>query len=129
MERPKTIKDVMAITDVPAIVANEQAIVEFINDRFTKEYGWTKKDLIGEPLTTIIPEYFRDTHRVGFARFIATEKATLLGMPMQLAILFKDGSVDDAEHYIIGEKSGDTWRFGATISRTSKGQASSGRKH
>jgi PAS domain S-box-containing protein len=128
MKRPKTIDEIRAITNVPAIVANEQAIIEFINDRFTKEYGWTKKDLIGESLTTIIPPYYRDTHRVGFARFIATEKATLLGMPIQLAILFKDGSIAAAEHFIMGEKNGGTWSFGATIRRLGRVKAGNGKK-
>jgi PAS domain S-box-containing protein len=115
MKQPRTIDEIIATDEVPAIVASEQGLIEFINKRFTHEYGWTKKDLVGQPLTTIIPTYFRDTHRLGFARFLATEKATLLGKPMELAIQLKDGTVARAEHFIIGQKDGGMWRFGATI--------------
>jgi PAS domain S-box-containing protein len=128
MKRPKAIEEIMATTDVPAIVANEQGLIEFINKRFTEEYGWTEQDLLDQSLTTIIPPHFQDTHRVGFSRFLATEKATLLGKPLTLAVQLKDGSTTEAEHFIIGKKNGERWRFGATIRRLDKGQADHGRK-
>jgi PAS domain S-box-containing protein len=124
MKQPQTIDEIMDTDDIPAVVASEQGLIEFINRRFTRDYGWTKKDLIGQPLTTIIPPYFRDTHRLGFSRFLATEKATLLGKPMSLAVQQKDGTTVNAEHFIIGQKDGGIWRFGATIRRLEERGAS-----
>lgn len=57
----------------------------------------------------------RDSHNVGFSRFLTTEQATIAGKPLALSVLRKDGKTVDAEHFILAEKRDGQWVFAATI--------------
>ena len=47
---------------------------------------------MGQPLTLIIPERFRHLHEDGMERYLATGKPKIIGRPVELAGLRKDGS-------------------------------------
>lgn len=115
MSRPKTVTEILGLTDTPVVSINDHGIFTFVNQAFTDTYGWTESDLLEKPVTTIMPPQFRDAHIVGFSRFLATEEARIAGKPLPLSILFKDGHVAEAEHYILGEKQNGKWLFAATI--------------
>jgi hypothetical protein len=70
---------------------------------------------LGLPVTEIMPHHMRNAHNVGFSRFVATETSQLLGKPLPLSIVYKDGHEAVADHYILGEKLDGRWRFAAII--------------
>mgnify|MGYP001585473992 CR=1 FL=1 len=115
MTYPKSVDEIMQTQDVPAIGANERGLIVYINDKFTEAYGWEKADLVNKSITTIMPAKFRKAHQFGFSRFLQTEKANVAGQPLPLALLFKDGHEEDAEHFILAEKKDGHWHFAATI--------------
>ena len=110
-----TIDSLKAETHIPVIIVDHLGIVAHINQIFTKEFGWQKDVLIGETLTTIIPDNLKDAHHMGFSRFLLTGKPTILNQPLKLKILTGDGKEADAEHFIIAEKINGNWVFGAKI--------------
>ncbi|MGH7572204.1 MAG: putative bifunctional diguanylate cyclase/phosphodiesterase [Gemmatimonadota bacterium] len=59
--------------------------------------GYRPEDLIGVPLVTIIPEEFRERHRTGFARYLATGERRLAWDAVELSVLRADGSTMSAE--------------------------------
>ncbi|HUQ79045.1 MAG TPA: PAS domain S-box protein [Patescibacteria group bacterium] len=97
------------------ITADHHGYVTSINRSFEEAYGWTAADLVGQPLPTIIPRRFHDAHHTGFARFLTTGTPTLLGQPLPLAVMTKDGRELVAEHVIVATEAGDHWEFGAII--------------
>lgn len=105
----------MATEAVPAVAIDYNGLFIMVNKAFETEYGWTKGDLVGQSITTIIPPYLRDAHLIGISRFLVTEKATLLGQPLPLKVLYKDNQVRDAEHFIVGQKQAKGWHFAATV--------------
>lgn len=105
----------LELRDVPVVAIDQQSIFTFLNDAFTEEYGWTRKELLGKPVTEIMPAHMRSAHNVGFARFLTTESSELLGKPLPLAVLYKDGTEKTANHIIIGEKKDGLWHFAAII--------------
>lgn len=109
------IEDVQARTDVPVISDDHRGYVTAINDRFREVYGWEAADLVGSPLSAIIPKAFRDAHHLGFSRFVTTGQPTLLEQPLQLKIVARDGRELEAEHYVVAEESDGAWIFAATI--------------
>ena len=115
MSRPSSVAEILKLSNVPVVCIDDHGLFTFINRTFTQTYGWTESELIGKPVTTIMPSQFRDAHIVGFSRFLATETARLTGKPLPLAILYKDETVADAEHFILAEKNDNRWRFAATI--------------
>ena len=110
-----TVATIIGQEQTPAIEMDDEGFVTSINNTFEKKLGWTRQDLIGKPLTTIIPPAMRDVHAIGFSRFLSTEKPTLLNKPLQLTVQLKDGRVVKAEHIITAEKLDGRWRFAATI--------------
>ncbi len=114
-EYPATLDELLALKNVPVVSIDQQSMFTYINAAFTKEYGWTKADLIGKSVVKIMPEHMRNAHTVGFARYLATETSDLLGKPLALNVVYKDGTVKTSNHYILGDKKESTWRFAAII--------------
>lgn len=111
----KTIEDVRQTTGVPAVIADHEGLITEVNERFADVFGWSRKEIVGKPLTALIPKDLHDAHNLGFSRFLTTRKPTLLNQPLKLKAVAKDGRVFDAEHFIVAELSSDRWTFGATI--------------
>lgn len=110
-----TITELQHKADVPVVIADQDGIVTYINASFETVFGYRPDEIVGEPLTVIIPKNLRDSHHMGFSRFLATGKPTLLDKPIQLKAVLKDGRIVDAEHTIIAEQVNGRWMFGATI--------------
>ncbi|MBI4370346.1 MAG: PAS domain S-box protein [Elusimicrobia bacterium] len=111
----KTIAEIKNEKKLPAVVVDTLGTITFANSVFVKVFGWKIHDIIGKPLTTIIPKNLHDAHQLGFSRFLTTGTPTLLNEPLKLKALLKDGTVIDAEHFIVAEKINNEWTFAATI--------------
>jgi PAS domain S-box-containing protein len=112
---PMGIEDVLRETSLPTLVADHQGMITRVNQRFEDVFGWRGDEILGRPLTAIIPRTFRDAHHLGFSRFLLTGSPTLLGRPLTLPAMAKDGRVFDAEHVIFAEQREGRWVFAATI--------------
>ena len=63
------------------------------NGRAEEMFGWPAAEVVGRSLAdTIIPPRFREAHRQGLARFLATGKASVLGRRIEISALRRDGS-------------------------------------
>jgi two-component system sensor kinase FixL len=84
-----------AVTEaaVDAIVsADSSGRVLTWNGGAERLFGWTADEMIGRPLTVIIPERFRALHIDGIARVRRTGTSKLAGKVVELAALHRDGS-------------------------------------
>ncbi|HJU00876.1 MAG TPA: PAS domain S-box protein [Actinomycetes bacterium] len=84
-----------AVTDaaVDAIVsADSSGRVLTWNRGAERLFGWTSAEMVGRPLTVIIPERFRALHSDGIARVRRTGSSKLAGKVVELAGLRRDGS-------------------------------------
>lgn len=100
---------------VPFVLADDRGLVIAINPAFEQAYGWPEHELIGQPITLILPESFRLSHQLGFSRYQSTQRSEILGHPLRLATICRDGSERISDHFIVAERSEDGWRFGATL--------------
>lgn len=107
--------EAMASSDRPFVLADAEGRVLSMNDAFRCVYGWTDEQLLGTSLSQILPEAFRMSHQLGFSRYLATEQSTILAHPLRLATICADGTSIVSEHFIVAERNGDTWVFGATL--------------
>ena len=113
--RPTNIAELKALEDTPVVIANNHGLITYINPCFEKVLGWTSQDVVGELITIILPRSFRDSHNLAFSRFQASEKASVLNHPLELMTITKEQEEIMTEHYIIAEKNGDEWMFGAML--------------
>jgi PAS domain S-box-containing protein len=115
-----TVDDLLQVTDVPVVAIDQVSIFYYINDAFTKEYGWTEADLIGKSVVEIMPDHMRSGHNIGFARFLTTEHSELLNKYLPLQVKYKDGREKLSNHFIVASKKDDEWKFAAIVDFPSK---------
>jgi len=71
---------------------HEGAVIEF-NPAAERMFGRAREDVLGRELAAlIIPEPFRDAHRHGLARYLATGEHALLGGRVEVNALRADGT-------------------------------------
>ncbi|ABF42716.1 multi-sensor signal transduction histidine kinase [Candidatus Koribacter versatilis Ellin345] len=54
------------------ITADERGLVMFTNPATKRIFGYDSVELIGKPLSTLMPESMRELHEAGFKRYLAT---------------------------------------------------------
>jgi PAS domain S-box-containing protein len=69
-------------------------------------FGYQADEIVGKPLTCLMPERYREAHQKGLERAIATKRSTLLGRALELHGMRKDGSEFPLEISI------STWQIG-----------------
>ena len=74
------------------ITANDRGEITYANDAVKGVFGYHPDDLIGKPLTILMPEQFHDLHNAGLARFVATHEPKVIGKIVQLAGRHADGT-------------------------------------
>jgi PAS domain S-box-containing protein len=116
----KTIAEIKSETGVPVVIANHRGIITEVNERFAAVFGWARDEIVGKRLDTIIPRRLRDTHTLGFSRFLRTGRPTILNQPLDLKALAKDGHEFAAKHLIVAERIDGNWMFAATIEPSDK---------
>jgi PAS domain S-box-containing protein len=73
------------------VVADRTNRIVYVNPAAEKLLHWPEGELVGRPLTTVIPTRLRDQHHAGFARFVSTGESRLLGRMLRVPALRRDG--------------------------------------
>jgi PAS domain S-box-containing protein len=66
-------------------------VIQFANPAAMKVFGYDPKELVGKPLTVLMPEYLRKAHENGFGRYLATGQRHLNWEGTQLTGRRKNG--------------------------------------
>src|SRR5258708_5667396 len=88
-------QQIRAITETTPngiISADSHSRIIYFNPAAERIFGYSSPEALGQPLTMLMPEKFRTAHREGFARFLVTKKATVIGKSVELAGTRKDGT-------------------------------------
>jgi PAS domain S-box-containing protein len=73
------------------VVANGRGIIVSWNRAASRLFGYSMEEMIGQPLTVMMPQRYRDAHERGLARIEATGKGRLIGSVVELHGLRKSG--------------------------------------
>ncbi len=79
------------------IAADEQGRISLVNRAASELLGWRPEELLGRPLTAIMPQRMHVIHEAGFRRYITTHHARILGHPIRVPALRCDGTELDLE--------------------------------
>jgi len=74
------------------ISADADGNVSFWNEAATAMFGRTAAQMMGRPLTSIMPERYRELHKGGLARYQRTHEPHVIGRTVELHGLRRDGS-------------------------------------
>ncbi|HKU38410.1 MAG TPA: PAS domain S-box protein [Polyangiales bacterium] len=77
--------------DATVIVA-EDGRIRLVSAQAEKMFGYTRAELVGQPLDTLLPERFRRGHTLHMSRFFANPEARPMGSRLELFARRKDGS-------------------------------------
>jgi PAS domain S-box-containing protein len=82
----------------PLVLADESGTVSLANQAAAELFGSSVADLVGSPLTSLMPERFRPAHLAGFARLLRTGSAPLVdGPPLRVMALRRDGTESEID--------------------------------
>jgi len=74
------------------VSADASGRIVFWNAGATAIFGHSEEEALGRSLTILMPERYRDAHRAGIARMVATGRGRLIGTSVELEGLRADGS-------------------------------------
>ena len=104
---------ILAVTANDAILsADARGHITYFNPGAERIFGLTADEVIDRPLTTLMPERFREAHRAGLARYVATGEGRVIGKTVELAGRRKDGTEFPLELSLA------SWKHGADVAFT-----------
>lgn len=79
------------------VSADIKGNISYFNYAAERVFGMSAHDLLGKPLTVLIPERLRETYTTGFLEYIKTGVSNALNKPIELVGVRGDGSEFPAE--------------------------------
>ena len=73
------------------ISIDESGAILFANPATARIFGYDPAELIGKPLTVLMPEFLRKLHEKGFSRYLATGQRHINWQGTELTALRKNG--------------------------------------
>ena len=70
---------------------DEHSTILFANSAVARVFGYAPAELVGQPLTLLMPERHRPAHRAGIARYLRTRQKHIPWTGAELAGLTRDG--------------------------------------
>ncbi|MCU1678056.1 MAG: putative sensor protein [Frankiales bacterium] len=79
-------------TDKAVVAADDNNRLVAVSAAAAALLGWTAGELTGRRVVTIVPERLREAHVAGFTRHLTTGEAHVIGVPLTLPVLRRDGT-------------------------------------
>ncbi len=79
------------------VVADASSTIVYANPSAESLFGWSRRELVGEPVTKLMPEQYRKNHLRGMAHFAATGEGEVFGKVLRVAGLHRSGKVIQLE--------------------------------
>lgn len=92
---------------VPTIAADEWNRIIAVNGPAADMLGWQADDLVGRPLTALIPEHLRKRHLAAFTSLLLSGQPRILGRSVPLPALHRDGSLVPVRLFIQTQETTD----------------------
>ncbi|MEA2234391.1 MAG: hypothetical protein QOD83_4207 [Solirubrobacteraceae bacterium] len=98
------------------VAIDARGVITDWNSEAEATFGWSREEALGRELAeTIIPEDLRDAHRRGLRRFVAGGEAKVVGRPLELSAVDRDGREFPIELAISAIETDDGYTFNAFL--------------
>ncbi|MFM8550974.1 MAG: PAS domain S-box protein [Nitrospiraceae bacterium] len=97
------------------IQSDSRGLVIWWNKAAQALFGYGEHEMLGQPLTLLMPERYRDAHTQGVERFSRTGQGAALGRTLELEGLRKDGTEFPLELSLVAWKVGSTLFFSGIL--------------
>lgn len=103
------LSDIVRISADAIICIDAEQRITLFNDGAEQIFGWTKEEMLGQPLDVLLPERSRDVHRSHVERFgRSRESARKMGERAEISGVRKNGEEFPAEAAISKVKKGNS---------------------
>ncbi len=85
-------RTVVGTTPDAVVLADRNGYILLWNQAAARLFGYTEKELIGQPLTLLMPHRYREAHQAGMTRLVTTGETRLIGKTVEFHGLRKDGT-------------------------------------
>jgi two-component system NtrC family sensor kinase len=73
------------------VIMDHHGRITLVNHVAEKIFGYREKEMLGQPVTPLMPERYREAHRQGIERYLRTREASLIGRTIELGGLRRSG--------------------------------------
>jgi PAS domain S-box-containing protein len=93
LSQEEKLRSIIQSSNVTAIVSIDNAgNLTTWNPGAQKAFGYSEKEILGQPLTCLIPERYRNAHQAGLKRAYKSENYNIIGKTVELSGLHKEGN-------------------------------------
>lgn len=71
---------------------DQTGVIQFVNRQTESLFGYSRDELVGQPIETLVPEPFRQAHRYHRPGYIADPRTRAMGVGRELSGRCKDGT-------------------------------------
>lgn len=117
-ERRQAVETLSAVLDTVGegiITVDFDGIIVMVNREVEQIWGYTSNELLSKNLEILMPEHYREAHRLGMKRYRQTEKPHVLGRRIELEGLRKNGEIFPMEIKITKTQTGHRQLFTAAL--------------
>ncbi len=86
------IRNVVETATDAVVTIDDTGYILYVNPAMTRIFGYPPSELIGHPLTILMPGYLREVHLAGFQRYLKTGQRHLNWQGVELTALRKSGA-------------------------------------
>lgn len=97
------------------IAAGADGRIRYVNPAAEHCFGYAPAAMLGEPITCIMPERYREDHLAGMQRYLDGAPALIIGRTVELSGLHSDGSEFPLEISVTSWNAGDGINFTAIL--------------
>ncbi|MEM7032515.1 MAG: PAS domain S-box protein [Chloroflexota bacterium] len=97
------------------ITVDSRSNIIMVNQEAQRIWGYSEIELLGEPLTKLMPEKYRKAHQAGVERYAKTGEAVVLDQWLELEGQRKNGQIFPLEVHIAETKIGNQLLFTAAV--------------
>ena len=91
VESEEKYRAVAETTHMAIVTVDTRGRIVYWNRAAETVFGYTERQILGEPMTRLIQEDHRDAHQQGWERLLKTDQPRLLGRTVELRGLHSDG--------------------------------------
>ena len=85
-------RDLLEAAPDGKVITDEEGLIVLVNQRTEELFGWSRDELIGQPIEMLLPFKVRERHREHRAGFRHAERPMQIGLGTPLYALRRDGS-------------------------------------